>query len=57
MVLNTEAIVVPINDTIGLSQIYPQHILTELLTFPIIYDQKKSIALQEWVSIRNIPHK
>lgn len=41
MVLNTEALVVPINDTIELSQIYPQNTPAELLTFPIICDQKK----------------
>lgn len=31
----------PINDTMELSQIYPQNTLTEHLTFPIIYNQKK----------------
>lgn len=40
MVLNTKAIVMPINDTIELSQIYPQNTPTELLTFPIICDKK-----------------
>jgi len=47
----------PINDTMELSQIYPQNTLTEYLTFPIIYDQKIFISLQPWISIRNIPHK
>lgn len=40
MVLNTEAIVMPIHDTIELSQIYPPNSPTEL-TFPIICDKKK----------------
>lgn len=57
MALNTEAIVMPINDTIELSQVYPQYSDWISHFFLLCVTKKNSISLQQWVSIRNIPYK